>query len=81
MGAGQVQRFSTHCHQHCVGSPHNGTHHYGIDTMLHLLDDFLTIDPPDYVAERTMALLTLMFNRLGVPLAKHKCVGPTTCLE
>ena len=57
------------------------THHYGIDTMLHLLDDFLTIDPPDFVAERTMALLTLMFNRLGVPLAKHKCVGPTTCLE
>ena len=35
--------------------------------MLHLLDDFLTIDPPNATAERTMARFTLVFNRLRVP--------------
>ena len=57
------------------------THHYGVDSILHLLDDFLTVDSPNYIAERTMAILTLMFQKLGVPLASHKCIGPTTCLE
>ena len=34
-----------------------------------LLDDFLTVDIPDVCAgERSMALLTLLFARLGVPL-------------
>ncbi|XP_077868641.1 uncharacterized protein LOC144359359, partial [Saccoglossus kowalevskii] len=28
-----------------------------------------------------MALLTLLFRRLNIPLAPHKTVGPTTCLE
>nr|XP_006816894.1 PREDICTED: uncharacterized protein LOC102802474 [Saccoglossus kowalevskii] len=56
-------------------------HYYGINKMLHLLDDFLTIDAPSYDAERTMALLTLIFGRLGIPLAPHKTVGPTTTLE
>ena len=48
--------------------------------MLHLLDDFLTTDPPNATAERTMALLTLVFNRLCVPIAQHKTVGPTVQL-
>ena len=39
--------------------------------MLHLLEDFLTIDPPNATAERTMALLTLVFNRLHAPIATH----------
>ena len=55
---------------------------YGVQTIFHLLDDFLTVDVPDSCAgHRTNALLTLMFNRLGVPLAKHKRLGPTVCLE
>ena len=33
------------------------TNVFGIATILHLLDDFLTIDPPDILAERTMALI------------------------
>ena len=49
--------------------------------ILHLLDDFLTIDPPEYDAERTMAIMTLIFNRLNVPLATNKTMGPLTCLE
>ena len=44
-----------------------GQHNYGINVMLHLLDDFLTTDPPNATAERTMALLT--FNRLRFPIA------------
>ena len=49
--------------------------------MLHLLDDFLTIDPPNATAERTMALLTLVFNRLRVPIVPHKTVEPTVQLQ
>ena len=49
--------------------------------MLHLLEDFLTIDPPNATAERTMAMLTLVFNRLCVPTAPHKTVGPTIQLQ
>ena len=52
-----------------------------IECIFHLLDDFLTVDDPDSDAERTMAIMTLIFSRLNVPLAKHKTVEPTTCLE
>ena len=55
---------------------------YGIRTIFHLLDEFLTVDKPDLCAgERTMALLTLLYARLNVPLAKHKCSGPSYCSE
>ena len=58
------------------------SNNYGIETIFHLLDDFLTIDTPDMCAgQRTMALLTMLFSRLNVPLAKHKCIGPADCLE
>ena len=56
-------------------------HNYGINFMLHLLDDFLTIDPPNATAERTMALLTLVFNRLRVPIVPYKTVEPTVQLQ
>ena len=54
---------------------------FKIQNILHLLDDFLTIDPPDYMAERTMPLLTMLFKRLNIPIAINKTVGPTQCLE
>ena len=55
---------------------------YGIQTIFHLLDDFLTIDGPDWCAgTRTMAIMSLLFARLRVPLATQKCIGPTCCLE
>ena len=28
-----------------------------------------------------MAVLSLIFNHLHIPLAHHKCIGPTVCLE
>ena len=47
---------------------------YDIQHLLHLLDDFLTIDPPDSLPDRTMAILTLVFRKLGIPLSTHKTV-------
>ena len=54
---------------------------FHINSILHLLDDFLTVDPPDFEASRTMALLTLIFISLGIPIAPHKTIGPVTCIE
>ena len=53
-----------------------------IQTIFFLLDDFPTIDGPDWCAgTRTMAIMSLLFARLRVPLATQKCIGPTCCLE
>ena len=55
---------------------------YGIQTIFHLLDDFLTVDEPDEcTGTRTKAIMPLLFARLCAPLATQKCVGPTYCLE
>ena len=52
-----------------------------MNNSLHLLDDFLTIDPPRTDGERSMALLMMIFKRLNVPIAMHKTVGPVMCHE
>lgn len=54
---------------------------YGVANILHLLDDFLAIDSPIADADRTMAVFTLVFNKLGIPLSHNKTVGPVTELE
>ncbi|CAG2252701.1 unnamed protein product [Mytilus edulis] len=54
---------------------------FDIEAAFKQLDDFLTIDKPDSCAERTMALMTTLFKRLNIPLAKHKVVGPCTVIE
>ena len=56
-------------------------HCFNISNILHLLDDFLTLDHPQHSGERTMALLSLIFKSLGVPTAPHKTVGPTCSVE
>ena len=56
-------------------------HNYNIENVLHLLDDFLTIDRPDSFAERTMAILTMVFNKLRLPLSAKKTAGPSNVLE
>jgi hypothetical protein len=56
-------------------------YNYNIKNILHLLDDFLTVDLPNAIAERTMAIMTMIFNKLNIPIAAHKTVGPVTCLE
>ncbi len=57
------------------------TNVYGIDNILHLLDDFLTIDSSEQEGQATMAKLLNMFQRLAIPLALHKTTGPVKCLE
>ncbi len=54
---------------------------YGISHFCNLLDDYLAIDSPDADADRTMALITLIFAKLNIPLSPHKTVGPTHVLE
>ena len=54
---------------------------YHVPNILHLLDDFLTIDSPSEEPLRTMSLLSHIFNSLGVPLAQHKTAGPAHVLE
>lgn len=56
------------------------TQNYGIKDILHLLDDFITFEGPHECGDRNMALLTLIFNRLKIPLAKHKTEGPSTTI-
>ena len=56
-------------------------HNYGIEFIIHLLDDFLTIDRPNAAADRTMALITMIFNRLRIPISPSKTVGPTVQLQ
>ena len=54
---------------------------FGIKNILHLIDDVLTVDPPEFPETNTMKTLTAMFQRLGITLAVHKFVGPSQCLE
>ena len=39
---------------------------YGINVILYLLDDFETINRPTECGERTIALLSLVFNKLNI---------------
>ena len=54
---------------------------YQVEEILHLLDDFLTIDWPDFDADRTMAILHHLFAILGIPLSPTKTMGPLTTIE
>ena len=49
--------------------------------MLHLLDDFLIIDRSTFLADRTMVILMMVFNKLGLPLSVKKTAGPSKVLE
>lgn len=54
---------------------------YEIHHILHLLDDFLTIDKTIENGLRSMAIMTMLFKKLGIPLSEKKVEGPTSCLE
>ena len=57
------------------------TENYGISNLLYLLDDFLTIDRTMLEAQRSMALMTMIFNGLGIPISHHKTEGPTAVIK
>ena len=55
--------------------------HNKVTPLLHCLDDFLTLGPPQSeVCHHNLATLKLLCHNLGVPLALEKVEGPTTCL-
>ena len=56
-------------------------HKYKINHILHLLDDFLTIDDPQCIKERNMAALSHLFGSLAVPISTKKTVGPVHVIE
>ncbi|XP_035997645.1 uncharacterized protein LOC118564320 [Fundulus heteroclitus] len=49
--------------------------------VLHLLDDFLLIDPPSTRPIESLPKLKTLFTRLGVPLSEEKTIGPATKIE
>ena len=53
------------------------THKYGIQHILYLLDDFLTIDPPGSDSKATMSMLCKLFSDLSIPLNTDKTMGPS----
>lgn len=54
----------------------------GILHILHYLDDYIIIAPPDSpLCQLWLDTLLRECRRLGVPIAGHKTDGPTTCLE
>jgi hypothetical protein len=57
------------------------SNNYGIEYILHMLDDFLTIDSPKVNAQATMQALLQLFEHLNVPLSEHKTIGPSTMVE
>lgn len=53
----------------------------GVSYIAHYLDDFITVGPHN--SDICLINQTILFETckgLGVPLAPHKSVGPTTCL-
>jgi hypothetical protein len=52
------------------------SNNYGIKNILCLLDDYLTCDSPLANGDRTMALMTMIFNKLTIELSVKKTVGP-----
>ncbi|XP_033745599.1 uncharacterized protein LOC117331113 [Pecten maximus] len=54
---------------------------YGIQHIMHLLDDFLVIEPVHVDASRTMKNFLDVFRDLNIPIGAHKTVGPVNVLE
>lgn len=51
---------------------------FDVEKIVYLLDDFMTFTKPGGDGELAMAKLVLVFNALGIPISKHKTVGPAT---
>ena len=47
---------------------------YEISIIFHLLDDFLTVQPLNTSGHKTMALLTMIFDRLNIPISEKKTI-------
>ena len=53
----------------------------GVTFVWHYIDDFIVCGPPTSPeCHRSLQIMTSTCEELGVPLAKHKVAGPTSCL-
>lgn len=48
---------------------------YNVKNVLHLLHDIITFDPPGEGELKTMAVLTMVFKKLGIPISQKKNSG------
>ena len=56
--------------------------HLGVSVLLHYLDDYLTMGPPNtQICHRSLRLLIEVCTLLGIPLALEKVAGPSTIIE
>ena len=53
----------------------------GTSFIAHYLDNFIALGPPgSSQCAENQRIIYETCTKLGVPLASHKCVGPSTCL-
>ncbi|KAG1936323.1 proline and serine-rich protein 1-like [Pimephales promelas] len=57
------------------------SNNYAIPHLIHLLDDFLIISPPDAIPAAHFLTVQNVFSELGIPIAQEKTMGPTTSIE
>ncbi|KAI2647906.1 Pro-Pol polyprotein [Labeo rohita] len=57
------------------------SNNYNIPYLIHLLDDFLIVSPPDSVPAAHLLTIQKLFSELGIPLAQDKTEGPSTSIE
>ena len=49
--------------------------------LLHYLDDFLLVGPPDQpTCQESMSTMLQVCEAMGIPVATEKCEGPATCI-
>ena len=56
-------------------------HNYGIEDLLHYLDDFILAAPANsVVCASNLQVAVAVAARLGLPLHPQKCLGPASCM-
>ena len=56
-------------------------HNYGIEDLLHYLDDFILAAPVNsVVCASNLQVAVAVVARLGLPLHPQKCLGPASCM-
>ncbi len=56
------------------------SNNYAIPHLIHLLDDFLIISPPEAIPA-PISSQSKIFSELGIPIAQEKTLGPATSIE
>ncbi len=57
------------------------SNNHAIPHLIHLLDDFFIISPPDAIPADHILKVQKVFSELGIPIAQEKTLGPATSIE